>query len=51
MKKNRQQRATDATARQEVHDILTIEQKIDKARTRPGNSKKELARLTSLLIN
>ena len=40
-----QLRKEEAEQRQAAHNKLTIEQKIAKAKSRRGNSKKELARL------
>ena len=45
-RKTTEQKRTEAIARQEAHDSLSIDKKIEKARARPGNSKRELSRLT-----
>ena len=44
-KEIKQLRKEEAEKRQAAHNKLTIEQKIAKAKSRRGNSKKELARL------
>lgn len=44
-KEIKQLRKEEAEQRQAAHNKLTIEQKIAKAKSRRGNSKKELARL------
>lgn len=41
--------STETQARKEAHDALTLEQKIEKAKTRPGNSTKEISRLQTLI--
>ncbi len=47
----KQQQSIEAQKRRETHDALTLEQKIAKAKTRPGNSKKEISRLEQLIID
>lgn len=44
-KERRKERQEQAAIRQAEYDALTTEQKIDRARARRGNSKKELRRL------
>ena len=41
----REKRHNEAEQRQAIHDTLTVGQKIAKAKKRPGESKRELARL------
>lgn len=45
-RKNRQQ---EAVARQKEYDALSTSEKIARAKTRPGNSEKEIGRLTTIL--
>lgn len=45
-KRNRKRQ--EAEARQQEHDTLTLNEKIEKARSRRGESKRELARLMKL---
>lgn len=45
----RNKRRIEAENRQAESDSLTLKEKLDKARTRPGESKREVARLTKLL--
>jgi hypothetical protein len=45
--KTRQIRATEAQERQEEHNKLSKEQKIAKAESRRGDSRKEITRLKS----
>lgn len=47
----KERRRQDAFARQDAHDILSIQERIAKAMSRPGESKRELTRLRSLLGN
>lgn len=42
---HRRLRREEALARQAKYDALTTEQKIARAKSRPGNSKRELAQL------
>jgi hypothetical protein len=44
---DRKERREQARARQVAHDKLSTEEKIKKAKSRRGNSKKELARLAA----
>ena len=44
-KRSRQERAKEAAVRQDEYDALSTDQKIARCATRPGESKKELARL------
>lgn len=46
---NRNRKRIDAEGRQAEHDSLTTEEKIAKAKSRRGNSNKELARLAKIL--
>jgi len=39
------QRQYEADARQVEHDVLTIAERVEKARSRRGKSKREIARL------
>lgn len=47
----RELRRSDAEYRQNLHSSLTTKEKIQKAKSRPGESKKELKRLNELLAN
>ena len=44
--KTRKQRKEEAAVRQSEYDSLTTDQKIERARSRRGNSKREIERLT-----
>lgn len=48
LRAKRQQRFEDACDRQASHDCLTIQEKIEKARSRRGESKREIARLMNM---
>lgn len=43
--KSKDQKRMEAEQRQEAHDALTVEQKLAKIKTCPGNSAREIARL------
>jgi len=43
--RRREQRREDAEVRQAEYDKLTNEQKVERAKSRPGDSKRELIRL------
>jgi len=45
MTKTRKQRQEDAAERQASYDALTVQQKISKARSQPGESRKVLDKL------
>ncbi len=45
---NRNRKRTEAEARQREYAGLTVAQKIKRAKSRPGESKRELARLSAL---
>ncbi len=47
--KNHDQRVSEVKQRLEKHNALTTIEKIDKAKSRRGNSKREIARLTAQL--
>lgn len=47
--KSKIKKRTDAQSRTEKHNSLTTLQKIEKAKSRRGNSKRELARLNAKL--
>ena len=47
--KKKTQRQEEAKERQKLHDSLTLEQKIKKAKSRRGNSKKEIEKLENQL--
>lgn len=49
MDKNKETKRKEAEARQAEYDKLTTQQKIDRARKRPGNSKREIEKLTKKL--
>lgn len=49
LKAKRTRKFEDACDRNAEHNALTVEEKIAKAKTRRGNSKREIARLTKLL--
>lgn len=46
-----EKRREEAKARQAAYDALTIEEKIAKAKSAPGNSKRQLRRLGILVDN
>lgn len=47
--KNKDQRVSEVKQRLEKHNLLTTTEKINKAKSRRGSSKRELARLTAQL--
>jgi len=47
-KEVRKQRRLEAEKRQEEYDALSLSAKIKRAKSRPGNSTKELAKLNAL---
>lgn len=49
MPKTLEVKRTEAQARQEAYDSLSVDQRIKRAKSRRGNSRKELARLKATL--
>lgn len=45
------QKQNEAITRQVEHDSLTIPERIEKAKSRRGESKREIARLTEVLLS
>lgn len=49
MEQDKENKRKEAEERQAEYDKLTTQQKIDRAKKRPGNSKKEIEKLTKKL--
>ena len=49
MNARKQQRREEGAIRQAEHDALTLEQKLAKAKSRPGNSKREITKLEAAI--
>ena len=47
-KKRKEEKRAEAESRQAVYDRLSIDDRIKQAKSRPGESKKELAKLQAL---